>query len=183
MASSRCHWIDIDALRAATNGERILEYLTPGGAPGAYEVAAGVTRALPAGSRATMLPFPLTAIVAAPGDPGGPAATRTRVLAELLAALGVHDGEVVAVAELPGAVLQDVAWSPNPFNPRTTVRFALAREARVTVNLYDLRGRRLRHLHDGPLVAGGHALTWDGSGRRRSSCPRRHLPRDGRGRR
>ncbi|MBD3222990.1 hypothetical protein GF314_17310 [bacterium] len=54
---------------------------------------------------------------------------------------------------------------PNPANPRTTIRLDLpaAGAARVRVDLYDVRGRRVARLHDGPLRgAGPHALSWDG---------------------
>jgi len=51
---------------------------------------------------------------------------------------------------------------PNPFNPRTEVRFSLEREGLVQVVVYDVRGRRVRTLASGSLAAGLHALTWQG---------------------
>jgi PKD repeat protein len=52
---------------------------------------------------------------------------------------------------------------PNPFNPSTTIRFALAHDAsHVTLDLYDVQGRRVRVLWDGPLSRGRHERTWDG---------------------
>ena len=52
---------------------------------------------------------------------------------------------------------------PNPFNPRTTIRWSLARPGPVEVDLYDLRGRHLRTLLRAGLGAGEHAVTWDGT--------------------
>jgi len=52
---------------------------------------------------------------------------------------------------------------PNPFNPKTTVSFALARAGRLEVHIYDLGGRRVRRLWDGLQAAGSHELEWDGT--------------------
>lgn len=51
---------------------------------------------------------------------------------------------------------------PNPFNPRTTIHLRLNDDDTVSVTVHDLRGARIRSLHDGPLAAGDHAFTWDG---------------------
>ncbi|MCB0307700.1 MAG: T9SS type A sorting domain-containing protein, partial [Calditrichaeota bacterium] len=74
-------------------------------------------------------------------------------------------------AEIPPAssLAQNV---PNPFNPSTTIRFALPRPGEVQLHIYDVRGRLLRSLVDGPLDAGQHAVTWqgrDGAGERVAS--------------
>ena len=51
---------------------------------------------------------------------------------------------------------------PNPFNPRTTLRFDLPGSALVHLAIYDLRGRLVRSLVDEELPPGAHATTWDG---------------------
>jgi hypothetical protein len=51
---------------------------------------------------------------------------------------------------------------PNPFNPRTRLRFELARPGRATLTLFDARGRRVRGLVDQELSAGPHELVFDG---------------------
>ena len=53
---------------------------------------------------------------------------------------------------------------PNPFNPRTEIRFTLTADARPVLDVFDLRGRRVVRLVDhSPLPAGPHAVTWDGT--------------------
>jgi len=52
---------------------------------------------------------------------------------------------------------------PNPFNPRTEVRFELAEATRVRVQVYDLRGRLIRTLVDENRPSGAHAAIWDGT--------------------
>ncbi|MHB8078019.1 MAG: FlgD immunoglobulin-like domain containing protein [Candidatus Krumholzibacteriia bacterium] len=52
--------------------------------------------------------------------------------------------------------------APNPFNPRTTVSFALDRPHEVEITVYDVRGAKLRTLVTGNWAAGEHTVTWDG---------------------
>lgn len=52
--------------------------------------------------------------------------------------------------------------SPNPALGATTLRFALPRESRVTLAIYDATGRRVRDLVSGLIPAGDHTTTWDG---------------------
>lgn len=51
---------------------------------------------------------------------------------------------------------------PNPFNPRTTLRFTLSAAGPARLSIHDVQGRHLRLLMDGDLPAGEHALNWDG---------------------
>ena len=51
---------------------------------------------------------------------------------------------------------------PNPFNPRTTLRFSLERAAATRLTIFDVSGRALRTVVDGVLPAGAHAVVWDG---------------------
>ena len=49
---------------------------------------------------------------------------------------------------------------PNPFNPSTTVHFGIPIESRVTLTIYDLRGRTVKTLADVQLRAGSYKVTW-----------------------
>ncbi len=51
---------------------------------------------------------------------------------------------------------------PNPFNPSTTIRFAVPRDGRVMLEVYDLAGRVVRRLVDETLVADSYSVTWQG---------------------
>ncbi len=51
---------------------------------------------------------------------------------------------------------------PNPFNPTTRISFDLIEPTRVTLRVYDLSGRLVRSLVDGPLPAARHHVVWDG---------------------
>lgn len=52
--------------------------------------------------------------------------------------------------------------APNPFNPQTTLRFSNPREGKVCLQVYDVNGRLVRTLVDGPLPAGAQEYTWNG---------------------
>ena len=76
-----------------------------------------------------------------------------------------------AVDDLPFAVSLQLEVSPNPFNPRTQVKFRLETAAQVRLCVFDVSGRLVRTLVTESLEPGQHALTWDGLDRvgRRSS--------------
>ncbi len=62
--------------------------------------------------------------------------------------------------------------SPNPFNPTTKIAYALAAAGRVSLKVYDERGRLVRDLLSATRPAGEHEIVWDGAddrGRRVSS--------------
>ncbi|HEY6194725.1 MAG TPA: FG-GAP-like repeat-containing protein [Candidatus Eisenbacteria bacterium] len=51
---------------------------------------------------------------------------------------------------------------PNPVATAATVRFETAAAGNVTLGVFDLTGRRVRTLLEGPLDAGLHELAWHG---------------------
>jgi hypothetical protein len=51
---------------------------------------------------------------------------------------------------------------PNPFNSTTTIRFELANERHITLEIYDVLGRRVQTLIDTKLGTGTHAIRWNG---------------------
>jgi hypothetical protein len=52
---------------------------------------------------------------------------------------------------------------PNPFNPSTTLRYALPAAGQVQLEVYNLMGQRLATLVDGVRPAGYHEVLFDGS--------------------
>ncbi|HLG94083.1 MAG TPA: FlgD immunoglobulin-like domain containing protein [candidate division Zixibacteria bacterium] len=51
---------------------------------------------------------------------------------------------------------------PNPFNPITTIRYFLLKREKVTLEIFNLAGRRVKVLAEGEQAAGEHVLSWDG---------------------
>jgi hypothetical protein len=52
---------------------------------------------------------------------------------------------------------------PNPFNPTTTIKFDLAKESVVKLNVYNYSGQLLSSLVDGQMNAGMHTVNFDAS--------------------
>ncbi|HEX7879626.1 MAG TPA: FlgD immunoglobulin-like domain containing protein, partial [Candidatus Eisenbacteria bacterium] len=62
--------------------------------------------------------------------------------------------------ETGGAVL--AANRPNPFNLSTRIHFVTTRhEPAASLVVYDIAGRPVRHLFEGPLGAGAVEMSWD----------------------
>ena len=51
---------------------------------------------------------------------------------------------------------------PNPFNPATSIRFEVPQASSIDLAIFDLRGRRVATLHQGPIDAGYHTRRWEG---------------------
>lgn len=85
-------------------------------------------------------------------------------------------GLLVMPAQCPGAVGPAASVGPvvdggfrmvhpNPFNPRTTIGFAVAERGRVTITVFDARGREVATILDEVLEAGEHDCEWNGTDR------------------
>jgi len=76
----------------------------------------------------------------------------------------VHQREDVSA--VPGGLPLTITLlppAPNPFNPATTLRFELARDTTVDLEIFDPAGRLIRTLLTGRTFgAGEHRLQWDG---------------------
>ncbi len=66
----------------------------------------------------------------------------------------------LAMEALPTEFALDAAY-PNPFNPQTTVPFRLPEAAEVHIEVFDVTGRRVALLADGPYEAGAYSVTFD----------------------
>lgn len=62
----------------------------------------------------------------------------------------------------PAASLRLAQNSPNPFNPKTTIRFTLPAAGRATLSVFDVAGRQVAVLADADFAAGNHEIAWDG---------------------
>jgi hypothetical protein len=72
---------------------------------------------------------------------------------------GVRPGE-----ELPAdfALRQNY---PNPFNPETVIAYDIPSVVTVKIVIYDVLGREVDTLVDGPVAPGRYTATWRGEGR------------------
>ena len=78
------------------------------------------------------------------------------------------DGVLVPLASEPDGTALPATYAlsavyPNPFRARATVSYDLPKSGRVRLAVYDLLGREVAVLADGPAEAGRHAATLNGS--------------------
>ncbi len=149
-----------DAVEATGSGQRVMEFTDPGGVTAPYSYSAATLAQGADASRVLSVPCDLAFVAEDPADPWvQPAAARFLAAAGL--ALGFYTPPPMAVGDPPAAPAFGVRHYPNPFNPQVTIECAVARPGRMTVKIFDLRGRRVRTVFDGP-VAASVALDWDG---------------------
>jgi len=83
---------------------------------------------------------------------------------------GVHPamgGTLTILSALDAeGTIPKVAWlgkaTPNPARDGASFRFGLPQDASIDFSLFDARGRRIRNVWNGVMVAGEHSLRWDG---------------------
>jgi hypothetical protein len=61
--------------------------------------------------------------------------------------------------------------SPNPFTTRVAIRFTTPSVAVVRLDVFDLLGRRVAKLAQGPYGPGTHEVTWMADGQSGESIP------------
>jgi hypothetical protein len=89
------------------------------------------------------------------------------VLATVAALSGMD--VTVGIEERPAACVPDqpvlYANFPNPFNPGTFIRYSIPRPSDVVLKIFNLLGREIVTLADGPETAGEKSVIWDGKDR------------------
>jgi hypothetical protein len=73
-------------------------------------------------------------------------------------ACSVTSGDTVRA----GSTLSIISAAPNPTRRDVLVSFVLPADARVSLKVFDVRGREVRTILDGSLEAGVHKRKWDG---------------------
>ncbi|TDI87854.1 MAG: T9SS type A sorting domain-containing protein [Caldithrix sp.] len=84
---------------------------------------------------------------------------------DAVVAVNSMSGQPTSVEENP--TLQPKAFTlspnyPNPFNPGTTIAFAVPTISRVQIKIFNLKGQLIRTLVEQDYPAGKHSTLWDG---------------------
>jgi hypothetical protein len=72
-------------------------------------------------------------------------------------------GEVTGIGDSDGPLRPVLAAFPNPFRTASEIRYTLPTAERVSLTVYDVRGRRVRTVIDENVPAGDHTARWDGA--------------------
>ena len=86
---------------------------------------------------------------------------------EFMANMNVGNGfSTFSLINETGTFEQPVFYSlseayPNPFNPATTLSFAIPVDAAVSLSIYNMQGREVSTLINTNMDAGYHSVTWD----------------------
>jgi hypothetical protein len=65
----------------------------------------------------------------------------------------------LAEASIPKDFFLDQNY-PNPFNPTTTIRFGLPKTADITIDIFDILGRKAATVMSGRMQPGVHSVVW-----------------------
>ncbi len=71
-------------------------------------------------------------------------------------------GGLSAVEDLPISRVALGQNAPNPFNPRTEIKFSVPSDQDVSLRIYNVEGRLVRTLLQGRQIAGTHSVMWSG---------------------
>ncbi len=75
---------------------------------------------------------------------------------------GVNDLTTGAI-ELPGHSSLKLGNYPNPFLSETSIEYELSQDTRVSLDIYDVLGRKINTLVDGVQSAGKQRIVWNGT--------------------
>lgn len=73
------------------------------------------------------------------------------------------DGYIQIVETMPEAYQLGNAY-PNPFNPSTSIDYSLTNAGHVQISVYDMTGREVAELVNGPKEAGYYSAVWNAAG-------------------
>jgi hypothetical protein len=79
------------------------------------------------------------------------------------------DFSIDATSPVPDALASTFALAqnaPNPFNPRTEIKFSLSAAGDTELAIYNIEGKLVRKLVTDVLEAGSHTVFWDGDNTR-----------------
>jgi hypothetical protein len=151
-----------DGVNTMGGAVRLAEFTDPNGNPGSFSYSAATLNRVGT-SRVISLPMDLMFIYT---DPYGSSshsmlADRTLLLHDVLNFFGIS--QPVYVVDVPEQIVFSAANHPNPFNPATTITYAMPRAGHLKLSVYNVRGQLVKTLIDGERPAGaGQTIKWDG---------------------
>ncbi len=113
-------------------------------------------------------PEPLLTLALLEGQSAGAISVVQKIPATSHALAKTTSAETIAKS---GTGLVFLGSHPNPFNAQTVIVFELAEAGEVTLEVFDLLGRKVRTLVQETVAAGEHDLVWDGTNEQGAALP------------
>ncbi len=90
------------------------------------------------------------------------------------------DPDTVVVTVIPFGIDDDILYPlatqisenyPNPFNQATTIKYALKVNSEISIEIYNIKGQKIRTLIDSKMQSGPHSIFWDGKDEKGQAVP------------
>ena len=79
--------------------------------------------------------------------------------------------DLLTSAKEPTVAAASVKTYPNPFAEQVTISYDLTKAARVTLDIFDLSGRRVASFDEGKKDAGAYSVRWNGMDQQAQKAP------------
>lgn len=77
--------------------------------------------------------------------------------------LGIIDSSVgISIGEIPTLKTNISQNYPNPFNPETTIKYSIKEDTRIFIEIYNIKGQKVKTLINEFREAGYHSVIWNG---------------------
>jgi len=150
-----------DGVNVMGTGQRLAEFHDPNG--GIFPYSAATLNIMASGSRAISMPVDLMFVYTDPDAAGNDLPGRAQLLRDVLWYFGVAGDPLNVSSVLPGITFQTSNY-PNPFNPRTTIKYSMPTAGHLKLSIYNVRGQLVRTMIDGNRPAGAdQTIVWDGT--------------------
>ncbi|NQV18558.1 MAG: T9SS type A sorting domain-containing protein [Armatimonadetes bacterium] len=79
--------------------------------------------------------------------------------------MGAHEwyGTGTENNELSGVNLH-LCNHPNPFNPSTTIEFSIQKDSYIELEIFNIKGQKIKTLANNQFTKGNHSIIWNGDG-------------------
>lgn len=153
-----------DGVTLLPGAQRLAQFTDPDGQTGMYPYSAATLNVrTDFNDRIITFPYDFQSIWTPPSATakvGAPLSTRAQVLADILAYFDQSGSG--APSSVPFATAFAARAYPNPFNPKVTIAYNMPRAGRLTVKVFDVRGRLIQTVADLQREAGSGSVQWDG---------------------
>jgi hypothetical protein len=170
MAYGGCPDINtFDVVEATNGGVQLAEFLDVGGSGNTFPYAAATLKEVAEfSSKVISLPYDLSYVWddQSASKASGSLSARAAIIRKALDYFLVWPGPPVAA---PDVVAFSTANYPNPFNPQTRIAFNMPQSGHLKIQIFNVRGEKVRTLVDGVKMAGPGSVMWDGTDARGST--------------